>query len=278
MDVIERDVSLRDGATVHSYDTGSGDLAVFWHHGSPNIGAPPVPLFAAAERLGIRWVSYDRAGYGGSTPRPGRDVASAAELVARVADELGIERFGAIGHSGGGPHALACGGLLSDRVTGVVSISGLAPFGAEGLDWFGGMGPATDAALHAAALGREAKEAFEASGVDLDPGFTPEDEAALAGDWSWLLDVVRPALRAGPGGLIDDDLAAVAPWGFDPADIAVPTLLVHGGRDRVVPSSHSVWLARRVPSAGLWLRPGDGHVSVLHAAEAALEWLRAASD
>jgi len=57
----------------------------------------------------------------------------------------------------------------------------------------------------------------------------------------------------------------------------VPTLLVHGGRDRVVPSSHSVWLARRVPSAGLWVRPGDGHVSVLHAAEAALEWLRAAS-
>jgi pimeloyl-ACP methyl ester carboxylesterase len=277
MNVIEREVSLGEGATLHSYDTGSGDLAVFWHHGSPNIGAPPVPLFAAAERLGIRWVSYDRPGYGGSTPRPGRDVASAAELVARVADELGIERFGAMGHSGGGPHALACGALLSDRVTGVVSISGLAPFGAEGLDWFAGMGPATDAALHAATEGREAKEAFEASGVDLDPGFTPEDQAALAGDWSWLLDVVRPAVRAGPGGLIDDDLAAVAPWGFDPAGIAVPTLLVHGGRDRVVPSSHSVWLARRVRSAALWVRPGDGHVSILHAAEAALDWLRAAS-
>ena len=277
MQVIERDLSLRDGETLHSYDTGSGDLAVFWHHGSPNIGAPPAPLFAAAARLGIRWVSYDRPGYGGSTPRHGRDVASAAELVARVADELGIERFGAMGHSGGGPHALACGTLPSDRATAVVSISGLAPFGAEGLDWFAGMGRATDAALHAAAQGREAKEAFEVSDADLDPGFTPEDQAALAGDWSWLLEVVRPAVRAGPGGLIDDDLAAVGPWGFDPADIAVPTLLVHGGRDRVVPSSHSVWLARRVPSAGLWLRPSDGHVSVLHAAEAALEWLRTAS-
>jgi pimeloyl-ACP methyl ester carboxylesterase len=77
--------------------------------------------------------------------------------------------------------------------------------------------------------------------------------------------------------LIDDDLAAVAPWGFDPADIAVPALLVHGGRDRVVPSSHSVWLSRRIPSAALWLRPGDGHVSILRAAENSLEWLRAAS-
>jgi len=64
MKIIERDLSLRDRATLHSYDTGSGDMAVFWHHGSPNIGAPPVPLFAAAERLGIRWVSYDRPGYG----------------------------------------------------------------------------------------------------------------------------------------------------------------------------------------------------------------------
>jgi pimeloyl-ACP methyl ester carboxylesterase len=193
--VTERDLALPEGGTLHSYDTGSGDLVVFWHHGSPNIGAPPEPLFAAAARLGIRWVSYDRPGYGGSTPRPGRDVASAAELTARVADELGIERFGAMGHSGGGPHALACGGLLSDRVTAMVSVSGLAPFGAEGLDWFAGMGPATDSALHAAAQGREAKEAFEASGADLDPGFTPEDQAALAGDWSWLLEVVRPAVR-----------------------------------------------------------------------------------
>jgi pimeloyl-ACP methyl ester carboxylesterase len=275
--VIERDLSLGDGATLHSYDTGSGDLAVFWHHGSPNIGAPPVPLFEAATRLGIRWVSYDRPGYGGSSPRPGRDIASAAELVSRVADELGIERFGAMGHSGGGPHALACGALLPDRVAAAVSVSGLAPFGAEGLDWFAGMAPATYAALHAASEGRAAKEAFEASGADLDPGFTPEDEAALSGEWAWLLDVVRPALRAGPGGLIDDDLAAVNPWGFDPADTRTRTLLVHGGRDRVVPSSHSVWLSRQIPSAAIWLRPNDGHVSVLRAAEAALEWLRAAS-
>jgi pimeloyl-ACP methyl ester carboxylesterase len=76
--VTETDLRLGDGRTLHVYDTGADDadgrLAVFWHHGSPNIGAPPQPLFSAAERLGIRWVSYDRPGYGGSTPRPERDV------------------------------------------------------------------------------------------------------------------------------------------------------------------------------------------------------------
>jgi pimeloyl-ACP methyl ester carboxylesterase len=75
--VTEADLELSDGRTLHFYDTGGGDgrLAVFWRHGTPNIGAPPEPLFAA-DRLGIRWVSYDRPGYGGSTPHRGRDVAS----------------------------------------------------------------------------------------------------------------------------------------------------------------------------------------------------------
>jgi pimeloyl-ACP methyl ester carboxylesterase len=78
--VREFDLDLGDARTLHAYDAG-GDgerLAVFWHHGTPNIGAPPAPLFADADRLGLRWVSYDRPGYGGSTPQPGRDVASAA--------------------------------------------------------------------------------------------------------------------------------------------------------------------------------------------------------
>jgi pimeloyl-ACP methyl ester carboxylesterase len=79
----------------------------------------------------------------------------------------------------------------------------------------------------------------------------------------------------GPGALIDDDLAYVAPWGFDPARVDAPTLFLHGGRDRVVPSTHSEWLARYCPSAELWLSADDGHISVLSSATSALEWLRA---
>jgi pimeloyl-ACP methyl ester carboxylesterase len=136
--VTETDLELSDGRTLHAYDTGADDaagrLAVFWHHGTPNIGAPPEPLFSAADRLGIRWVSYDRPGYGGSTPRPDRDVASAAAYISSIADALGIGQFAVMGHSGGGSHALACGALLQERVLGVVVVAGLAPFGAEGLD------------------------------------------------------------------------------------------------------------------------------------------------
>jgi pimeloyl-ACP methyl ester carboxylesterase len=271
---METDLKLDRGSTLHVYATGAdGGLAVFWHHGTPNIGAPPEPLFAAADRLGIRWLSYDRPGYGRSTRSPGRDIASAATCTARVADELGIDRFAVMGHSGGGTHALACGALLAERVVGVVSMAGVAPFGAEGLDWFAGMAASSESSLRAAADGRAAKEKYEASGVDYDPEFTPADQAALEGEWSWLGDVVRPAISAGPGGLIDDDLAYVTPWGFEPAQVTAPVLLLHGGRDRVIPSSHSEWLARNCRSAEFQLYPEDGHISVLNAATEAMAWL-----
>jgi pimeloyl-ACP methyl ester carboxylesterase len=56
--------------------------------------------------------------------------------------------------------------------------------------------------------------------------------------------------------------------------VIAPILLVHGGQDRVVPSSHGEWLARRCPSAELWLHPEDGHISILNQCAAAMAWLR----
>ncbi len=275
----EFDLALDDARTLHVYDTGlpadGAALTVFWHHGTPNIGAPPTPLFEASARLGIRWVSLDRPGYGGSTSQPGRNIGSAAAWVARVANHLDIDRFAVMGHSGGGPHALACAALLPKRVVAAVGLASLAPYGSAGLDYFAGMAVSGVASLRASAAGRAEKERYEASGADYDPEFTDDDMASLRGEWSWLNDVVGPALAQGTGGLIDDDLAYVAPWGFDPTTITVPTLLVHGGADRVVPSTHSEWLARHCPAMQLRLSPGDGHLSVLRHATAALEWLAA---
>jgi hypothetical protein len=97
--VTQTDLELRDGRTLHVYDTladgADARLTVFWHHGTPNLGPPPQPLLPAAARRGIRWVSYDRPGYGGSTPHPGRDVASAAADVTGVADARGVARAAA---------------------------------------------------------------------------------------------------------------------------------------------------------------------------------------
>jgi pimeloyl-ACP methyl ester carboxylesterase len=277
--VTENSAVLPDGRTLHYYQTtaeAGADLAVVWFHGTPNLGELPRPLFAAAAERGIRLVSYERPGYATSTGRPGREVASAAADAAAVADALGIGRFAVFGHSGGGPHALACAALVPERVIAAVDVSGSAPYGVEGLDFFAGMHPSGAAELRAAVLGRAELTGFLESS-EFDPElFTPADLAALDGSWAWLAGVAGRALEGGPEGMIDDELASVRPWGFDPAAIRVPVLVCHGEDDRMVPIGHGRWLAGRIPGARLRTYPGDGHVSVLDSAgAAALDWIRA---
>jgi len=271
-----RDVQLEEGRTLRAFDAGPADPAastIVWHHGSPQTGAPLEPLLDAAAARGIRLLSYGRPSYGGSSPNPGRDVASAASDVARVADALGVDRFGVVGASGGGPHALACASLLGGRVTGAVCLAGIAPR-TDDFDWFAGM--ADDRGLRAAIEGREARAAF-AEVEEFDPeSFTAADWTALEGTWESLGEDAQRAGAEFNDGLIDDDVAIASPWGFDPGTIAAPVLLVQGGEDRVVPPTHADWLLNRCPRAELWLRPRDGHVSVLDAAPVAMDWLLAA--
>ena len=73
--------------------------------------------------------------------------------------------------------------------------------------------------------------------------------------------------------MVDDDLALARPWGLDPASIRAPTLFLHGGGDRMIPSSHGEWLAAQVPGSEVMLLPDDGHVSVMRSAPRALAWL-----
>lgn len=268
------DLRLDDGRTLRVYDTGPGANAftVLWHHGSPQTGALLEPLLHAAVSRGIRLVSYARPNYRGSSELPGRTVASAAADVAAIADALALPPFTVMGASGGGPHALACGALLPGRVTAVACLASPAPFDPEPW-WFEGMA-ADGASLRAALAGRAARERFEETAEFDESSFNERDYAALAGNWASLGADVEAASEHGRGGLVDDDLAYVAPWGFNVAEISVPVLLVQGGQDRVVPPAHATWLLQHCPDAELWLRPRDGHIAVLDACAVAMDWLR----
>ena len=275
----ELDLTLPDGRLLHVYDTEGPGLPVLWHHGTPNVGLLPEPLVAASARLGVRWVSYDRPGYGGSSFRPGRDVASSVTDVAALADALGLDRFAVMAHSGGGPYVLACLALLPERATAGTVLAGPAPFDAEGLDWFGGLAASQTASLRAAATRRAAKEAYEGSGAGHDLELLAVDDDVLEGDWGeWVFDATLPAMVPGPAARIDDDMAFVSPWGFDPGQITAPVLFVHGALDRVVPPAHSTWLAGRCPAAELRLFSDHGHLSILREAPGCLEWLTATAD
>ena len=261
--------------TVRWYDAGPADapLTVMWHHGTPNVGEPPLPLLEASAERGIRWLGFDRPDYGGSSAVEGRRVSNAADIAARVADAAGVETFAVAGHSGGGPHALACAALLGDRVTAVVSISGLAPFDAKGLDWFEGMHAGGAAELRAAMKDPSALQALLAAS-EFDPRmFTPADFAALDGEWSWFNGIAAAGVSNGLGGMTADDVAYVNPWGFALDGITAPALFVHGTDDRIVPLAHGRWNASATPGGELWERQGHGHISVMSAGVEILDWI-----
>ncbi|WP_431841638.1 alpha/beta fold hydrolase [Calidifontibacter indicus] len=205
MDLHEDDIRLPERRVLHAYvavPAGRVALTLYWHHGSPNIGQPPVPLLPLADELGIRFVSHTRPGYTGSDRARDRRVVDVAPDAATVLDHLGVERFVSMGHSGGGSHSLALA-ARDPRCVGALAISGLAPIDAEGLDF------------------------------------------------------------------VDDDVAATHPWGFDPAGVGVPTVLLHGARDRMVPADHSRWLAGVIPDADLRVVDA-GHLSVMRFVEPAI--------
>src|SRR5262249_30867293 len=92
--MIELDVTLRDGRTLHVYDHGeAGANVVVQHHGTPGSGLVYPPDVAQAGERGLRAITYDRAGYGGSTPNPGRSVADVVPDIEDVLDSLGVERY-----------------------------------------------------------------------------------------------------------------------------------------------------------------------------------------
>nr|WP_083864896.1 alpha/beta hydrolase [Nocardia brevicatena] len=74
--------------------------------------APPELL----EALGIRLITFDRPGYGGSEYYDMK-FTDAAEHVKAIADHFEIEKFAIVGRSGGTPYAAAAAAGLPDQVT-----------------------------------------------------------------------------------------------------------------------------------------------------------------
>jgi len=260
-----------DGRAVRFFDTG-GDAdapVVIWHHGTPQTGAVIAPVAAAAAAHGMRVLSVARPGYPGSDARPGRSIAAAAADVLAVADSVGVDRFVTAGASGGGPHALALGALAPERATAIVTLAGLAPYDGSP-DWFSGM--ASPGAVYSALNGRAARLAY-AETAEFDPeSFVSRDWEELNGAWGPLGADAGAGAAEGPTGEADDDVAYVSPWGFALGAVRPPVLLVQGGADRVVPPQHAAALLEHLPDAELWIRPRDGHVSVLTVLGVTLGW------
>ena len=256
-------------------DDGDG-IPLVYHHGTPGAALLFEPMVNAARAVGLRLVTYSRPGYGDTPPQTGRSVADAAADTAAILDGLGADRFFTIGLSGGGPHAMACGALLSDRCIAVATIGGVAPYDAEDLDFLAGMGPENIEEFGLAVEGRDALVPFlvaqadplsrtDAAGIiEALGGLLPAiDRDALTGPVAeWMVSSFQRAVIHGIDGWLDDDLAFTRDWGFAPADLTVPVAIWQGGVDLMVPPAHGAWLASHIPSARPHLLPDHGHLSL----------------
>jgi len=275
MDAAEH-VRLPDGRRLEIRMSGpSGGLPLVFHHGTPGALTPIRALERAAHARGLRLVTTSRPGYGGSSRQPGRSVVAVAADTAAVLAEIGADRCLIAGWSGGGPHALACGARLGAAAA-VLVIAGVAPYGAEGLDWMSGMGEENVVEFSAAIQGeqalrsylrREGEQLRHITAADLVPSLRtllPEvDRAQLTGEFGEdMAASFREAVRVSVDGWLDDDLAFASPWGFSLDEISVPTMIWQGSADLMVPFSHGQWLASRLPAARAHLEQGEGHLSV----------------
>ncbi len=237
-----------------------------------------------ARAAGVRLVGVNRPGYGATPRRPAGHLAVAA-LLCELADRMGAERFGVLGMSVGGTYALACAAAHPDRVSGVVTVSAPGEVCAmdppEHRDGVDAEERTLLAAVRsagsvdaAAALMRAPFEEHAATvlGDDADDDLARRFLAGLPAADAALLAQVPPAVLATqarealscPDGYLQDAVAMLRPWTFDPCAIRCPVRVVHGAEDTAASPRNARWLADHVPGATLEILPGTSHLGALH--------------
>ncbi|MGH3159644.1 MAG: alpha/beta fold hydrolase [Streptosporangiaceae bacterium] len=278
-------VKAADGRRLSVESLGAPDgKPVFLFHGTPGARDGPRPRGIVLHRLGIRLICYDRPGYGDSDPQPGRSVGHAANDAADIADALGIDTFGVVGRSGGGPHALACAALLGERVECAATLGSLAPIDADGLDWWAGMAE-SNVRAYGADKG-ELELIAEAMAVELrnDPeswlrslgSELDVDDKEVVGDIALrriIAETHAKALEKSPAGWIDDVLALRSPWRFDASAISAPVKLWHGKDDIFSPINHAYWLKAEIRDSILEDRSDTAHFASVRILPEILRWI-----
>ena len=251
-----------DGTLAHYYDGGEGPPVVLLH----GMADEKTSFVGAARELtdAHRVVLPDLLGHGANARDPSRDlsVAGQAAYLDSFVTALGLDRFALGGNSMGGHVAAAYAAAHPDKVTRLVLVN--APgLPVEGHEVYGGFAEPI-----------ATREDFDAlmARVVADPPTVPgpvKDHliARANADFDFI-NTAAGAVREGEG----YDLTGGA------RNIAVPTLILWGEEDAVVPRAVADGYDRLIPDSTLTLLPGAGHSPQLEQPETVGRAIRAFLD
>ena len=271
-------IQLQDGRRLEYAEYGDpGGKPVFFFHGIPGsrIFRPPCDELTAG--MGVRLITIDRPGYGGSTFQPGRRVLEWPKDLLELADHLGVKKFAVAGHSGGAPYVAASAFALPDRVLAASILSGLGP--ADAPDATKGMQSTNKMGL---LVGRWLPWPFwnalfglwfQDIGEHPEILFPDEPKGTCAADLEMLdrpgvrevcRESVREAFRQGTTAHAWEGRLQSRPWGFALEEIRVPFHVWHGELDVDAPISMGRTMAGKIPGCHAAICPGEGHLLLIN--------------
>jgi len=270
-------VAIGDGRVLGHAEWGPLDgRVVLWFHGTPGACRqvpPDAPDLARAHA--VRLIGVERPGTGRSTTHRAASVLDWAGDVERFVDAIGIDRFAAVGLSGGGPFVLACAHHFGRRMAAGGVLGGLGPTrGPEAAPGYTRLLPPFEPllALLSAPIGEVSSAVMRPLAATVaSPSFdvyanviSPEcDRPVLKRPdmkEAFLFDITTAA-KTGVRAMAHDLVLFARHWGFSLADIEIPIRFWHGDADMIVPLSHGLHQAGLVPDSELTVVPGGGHFS-----------------
>jgi pimeloyl-ACP methyl ester carboxylesterase len=272
----DRSITLTDGRALSFAEYGDpAGRPVFYFHGFPGSRIEASIAASTAEAARVRLIAVDRPGYGRSDFKPGRRILDWADDVSTLADELQIDRFAALGISGGGPYLCACALKLAERLTHAGIFCGLGPLDRRGSTR--GMPLRNRSILSLAGLVPSTARPMARLVAGVLTGWPdlamahfarrlPEVDRAFFRDTRTrgvFLETFCEALRNGGRGAAWDLRLYTRPWGFTQEEISMPVHFWHGERDTIVPPALARAQIRSLPDCQPLLFPDDAHFSVV---------------
>ena len=251
-------ITARDGAQIYYKDWGAGQPVVFSHGWPLSADSWETQMIFLATR-GYRCIAHDRRGHGRSSQTwDGNDMDTYADDLANLIETLDLNHAALIGFSaGGGEVARYIGRHGTKRVAKAALISAVPPLMLQTPANPGGLPIATFDAIRA---GCSADRSQFYKNLASGPffGFNRPGAKVSEGmvDWFWM-----QGMQAGHKNTFDC-IEAFSETDFtaDLKQFDVPTLVVHGDDDQVVPIGASgLASAQLVPNAVLKVYPGAPH-------------------